>query len=799
LNDGNLTNIVIESAQEPLVVIFDLGSDKPISRLVVYSRQTDWNNNGLTGCSFYANSEAQGKFTGYCNGNGMEKAAWATGVSAVDKSNTVWTVDTGVLSAPITARYIGIVADYGYGGTYNPAAISEVEIYGPAPLKSWDFVKDFSTTTSQVTDSQGNVVWEYRAGAWNSLPSQTSFYSSFGSWLTPPAWEGNTGPQSRIGSGYLRACTPGGGDQFPFLTWKSSISGHVTVNLSVSNPTGAYQVEVFKNDTPLVSEGGLSTTFNYSDTLAVAVGDRITLMFGAWGNYPEANVSFKVDQIAEPSAEAPAFSPAGEYIVGPTPITITCATAEADIYYTTDGSTPSLSSTHYTTSVVVDKGTTLSAIASVSGGNPSPVTSVTYKYYDTQIPVFMPSGKNISGPTPITISSATVGAAIYYTTDGTTPTAESTPYTGPVTVNAGTVLQAIALAPNHNLSLVKSMTYVVPASYSRPETISAGIVTVDGSLSDWANATWAPLDKVYDGTPSDITTAEYAAKWQAGKVYVAVRVEDTDHFFTDTWTQWNVHDSIEVYIHTNNDGPLPYAKSTSAQQYVFGFKNSDPTKLWTSIGGTGANYDVPDDGSFDGVFKVAGTISGNWLYYEIELTPFEYFGFYQDGSMSANIPATLKANDVIGLDVCALGHSATAYTGMKSENSMTGKSNDWSQFGLHKLVIISGDANSDGAVDVGDLGILAANYGGTDKTWSQGDFNGDGAVDVGDLGILAAHYGEGSNSSQNFTADYAKAFSTTVTEEGNNDEINSSVCSALGLPLIAGFALMALMLIKLDE
>jgi hypothetical protein len=134
LNDGNLTNIVIESAQEPLVVIFDLGSDKQISQLVVSSRETDWNNNGLTGCSFYANSEAQGKFTGYYNGNGMEKAAWATGVSAVDKSNTVWTVDTGMLSTPITARYIGIVADYGYGGTYNPAAISEVAIYSvPEP------------------------------------------------------------------------------------------------------------------------------------------------------------------------------------------------------------------------------------------------------------------------------------------------------------------------------------------------------------------------------------------------------------------------------------------------------------------------------------------------------------------------------------------------------------------------------------------------------------------------------------------------------------------------------------------
>ena len=41
-----------------------------------------------------------------------------------------------------------------------------------------------------------------------------------------------------------------------------------------------------------------------------------------------------------------------------------------------------------------------------------------------------------------------------------------------------------------------------------------------------------------------------------------------------------------------------------------------------------------------------------------------------------------------------------------------------------------GDANGDGKVDVSDLGILAANYGGTGKTWALGDFNGDHKPDI---------------------------------------------------------------------
>ncbi|MBN2293616.1 MAG: PEP-CTERM sorting domain-containing protein [Pirellulales bacterium] len=60
-----------------------------------------------------------------------------------------------------------------------------------------------------------------------------------------------------------------------------------------------------------------------------------------------------------------------------------------------------------------------------------------------------------------------------------------------------------------------------------------------------------------------------------------------------------------------------------------------------------------------------------------------------------------------------------------------------------------GDANLDWAVDVTDLGALAANYGMTGGTpgdpanWYKGDFDMDGDVDVSDLGTLAANYGTG--------------------------------------------------------
>ncbi|NLE28992.1 MAG: hypothetical protein GX629_04905, partial [Phycisphaerae bacterium] len=118
---------------------------------------------------------------------------------------------------------------------------------------------------------------------------------------------------------------------------------------------------------------------------------------------------------------------------------------------------------------------------------------------------------------------------------------------------------------------------------------------------------------------------------------------------------------------------------------------------------------------------------------------------------------------------------------------------------------IPGDANEDGKVNVGDLGILAANYGrdlqaqGVDPSlwWSLGDFNDDGKVNVGDLGILAANYG---SSGSSFAADYAKVFDA-ATEVGQSDEdvVPGTLCSGLGLPMIAGFLLAGLLLIKLEE
>lgn len=76
------------------------------------------------------------------------------------------------------------------------------------------------------------------------------------------------------------------------------------------------------------------------------------------------------------------------------------------------------------------------------------------------------------GSLTVAITDSTSGAAIYYTTDGWTPTVRSARYVGPLTINVTTRLRAIAVAPKLANSQPSDADYVLPAS-SGPNAVLA--------------------------------------------------------------------------------------------------------------------------------------------------------------------------------------------------------------------------------------------------------------------------------------------------------------------------------------
>jgi Chitobiase/beta-hexosaminidase C-terminal domain len=79
-------------------------------------------------------------------------------------------------------------------------------------------------------------------------------------------------------------------------------------------------------------------------------------------------------------------------------------------------------------------------------------------------PTFSPAAGTYSTTQSVTIADATSGAAIHYTTDGTTPTATSPTYTTAITVAATTTIKAIGTKSGSTTSTVASATYTISSS-----------------------------------------------------------------------------------------------------------------------------------------------------------------------------------------------------------------------------------------------------------------------------------------------------------------------------------------------
>ena len=96
-------------------------------------------------------------------------------------------------------------------------------------------------------------------------------------------------------------------------------------------------------------------------------------------------------------------------------------------------------------------------------------------------PTFSPIGGRYAEAQTVTINCATNGASIYYTLDGSTPTASSTPYTSALTISQTTTIKAVAVKDNEQ-SAVATATYTIGASSSDPSTKTFKLVTSTDDL-----------------------------------------------------------------------------------------------------------------------------------------------------------------------------------------------------------------------------------------------------------------------------------------------------------------------------
>jgi glucosylceramidase len=171
-----------------------------------------------------------------------------------------------------------------------------------------------------------------------------------------------------------------------------------------------------------------------------------------------------------PTAATPAFSPAAGTFASAQSVTLSCSTAGASIYYTTNGATPTAASTLYSAAISVSATATIEAIAVASGYNNSAVASATFTISlpVAATPTFSPAAGAYNSAQSVTLSDSSTGAVIYYTADGSTPTTTSTKYASPIPLADTTTISAIAAAPNFTQSAIASGLFTISSGAPGP-------------------------------------------------------------------------------------------------------------------------------------------------------------------------------------------------------------------------------------------------------------------------------------------------------------------------------------------
>lgn len=180
-------------------------------------------------------------------------------------------------------------------------------------------------------------------------------------------------------------------------------------------------------------------------------------------------------------------------------VRITTETKDAAVYYTLDGSIPSVDSFRFSGSIAVDGNSTIRAIGVKNGYSNSDIAKAEYAFKVAPLSISVASGEYTSEKS-VSISSTTSGIDIYYTLDGTEPSSSSNEYVDEILIDSSKTLKAIGVKDGYADSAVLSAEYsfklpgkpvlsLTPGSYSNSQVLKIDssndntlvLYTLDGS------------------------------------------------------------------------------------------------------------------------------------------------------------------------------------------------------------------------------------------------------------------------------------------------------------------------------
>ena len=249
-----------------------------------------------------------------------------------------------------------------------------------------------------------------------------------------------------------------------------------------------------------------------------------------------------------------------------------------------------------------------------SGGGHVHTAQILIRVLTIAAPVFSPAAGTYTTAQQVTLTDATSGAVIYYTTNGATPTAASTRYTGAITLPATAPLtetiRAIAVASGPALSSVALATYTIaPAAASPSFSPAAGTYTSAQTVTIADTASGATIYYTTNGvTPTTASTAYTGA----------ITVSATETIEAIATASGYAQSSVNSAAYTINMafGNCP----TGSGSCVDNFTGASGTSLatynpaWVQVTGSGTAHTTGSDsaeiaGSYSAIYYYSGSTS----------------------------------------------------------------------------------------------------------------------------------------------------------------------------------------------
>ena len=416
-----------------------------------------------------------------------------------------------------------------------------------------------------------------------------------------------------------------------------------------------------------------------------------------------------------------------------------------------------------------------------------------------EAPTASPDSGTYIGTQTIVLSTATEGAEIYYTTDGSIPTTASTKYTGPVVISEDTTIKAIAVKEGMEDSDVAEFNYVIvpmpkPVIYfDAPDTVLKGEEFVVGLI----------IDKL-ENVPEDVYAAditvnydddlfEFAAGNEVSDKTVLCEINkngDSIHIILSNREAitsnerlinltFRVKDSIEapasgniqvkdVMLGTSPSGLVIYAEDATITIKV------DKEPAIPAINVIGPNT-VNSEDEFDvklvlaniddlpeAVYAVDITLKFDADLFDIDLKDIskisEKINLFESRKINDSIHIVLSSEEAMisgevlaNLKFKAKDVDESTSGSIQVEDASLGTApsgliihadGDSLDVDIIKEIRIPGDVNGDGVINIGDLAVAAYYYTAKegDPNWNdvrKADVNNDGVVDLKDLVFIA--------------------------------------------------------------